>query len=698
MYVNNKRKSLASDKSKTGNFVYFCTSMKFRNMKKIFLIALGWLFVSGLQAQGNCSCRLDGNKLTMSTGAIERVFEWNGGNLRTVSVKNLKTGRVIPFVGNTPDMLLQAETVPAQDGKCDVKQVASDGIRPAHVEAVVTWHNKQLMIKQVFTLYDEAPAILCDLYLKRYVGEGTGLSEQPVVQDIHLNGKHWKMTAAEFVDATDDYNNLVRETSFIPYRKETYKGNVLMIQNAADQSGLFLLKEAPNTNAQVEYNGDFICETGHIQMLGLGFTRYDVNTEEWTRAYGVVLGIWEGEQVNGLIALRKYLKNERTLEARDEMILANTWGDRSQDTRMNEKFCLNEVEKFAKMGIQVYQIDDGWEQGRTPTRAQNQGNFKDIWKKPKYWEMDWEKFPNGFTPIVARAKELGMRIGMWFNPSVQNNLEDWEKDAHVLISTNKKYGIEVFKIDGLELPTYTAMQNLRNLFDRVIDSCGTNIVFNLDATAGRRAGHFMLSRYGNTFIENRYSDWGNYYPYQTLRNLWQLSKYVPAERIQMEFLNKWRNADRYDKNDPYAPQNYSFDYVFAIVMAAQPLAYFEMGNLPPEANSTGNLINKYRTIQHAFHEGVILPVGDEPTGTSWTGFQSIGKDCKEGYLIFYRENNNQSKALVRTYLPSGKKVDLEWVLGNDIVKHKTCTVAENGSINVELNKKNNFVMFRYQVK
>ena len=55
------------------------------------------------------------------------------------------------------------------------------------------------------------------------------------------------------------------------------------------------------------------------------------------------------------------------------------------------------------------------------------------------------------------------------------------------------------------------------------------LVFNLDATAGRRAGYHMLNRYGNIFLENRYTDWGNYYPYHTLRNLWMLSKYVPAE-------------------------------------------------------------------------------------------------------------------------------------------------------------------------
>ena len=52
---------------------------------------------------------------------------------------------------------------------------------------------------------------------------------------------------------------------------------------------------------------------------------------------------------------------------------------------------------------------------------------------------------------------------------------------------------------------------------------------------------------------NRYTDWGNYYPYRTLRNLWMLSRYVPAEKMQIEFLNKWRNADKYDAADLLPP-------------------------------------------------------------------------------------------------------------------------------------------------
>mgnify|MGYP000314395191 FL=1 len=92
-----------------------------------------------------------------------------------------------------------------------------------------------------------------------------------------------------------------------------------------------------------------------------------------------------------------------------------------------------------------------------------------------------------------------------------------------------------------------------------------------------------------------------------------LSRYVAPQSLQIEFLNKWRNKEKY-AGDKFAPSTYSFDYLFAITMAAQPLAWFEASNLPDEAFPTGGVIQKYKTVQHDFHTGYVFPVGDEPSG------------------------------------------------------------------------------------
>ena len=173
-----------------------------------------------------------------------------------------------------------------------------------------------------------------------------------------------------------------------------------------------------------------------------------------------------------------------------------------------------------------------------------------------------------------------------------------------------------------------------------------------------------------------------------------LSRYVPAEKIQVEFLNKWRNEKKYG-NDPFAPANYSFDYLFAITMAGQPLAWMEASNLPEEAFVTGKLIRKYKVIAPDFHSGVILPIGEEPSGRSWTGFQSV-KDDRSGYILVFRENNGKQSEFVKTWCDEGTNVHFEPVFGDG--DKFSCTVDRNGEVRFRLPKINSYAMYRYVIQ
>ena len=253
------------------------------------------------------------------------------------------------------------------------------------------------------------------------------------------------------------------------------------------------------------------------------------------------------------------------------MILMNTWGDRNEDRRIGEKFALIELEAGARLGITHFQLDAGWQKGNGDIPFGENSYFSDIWSNNDYWKPHPKRFPNGLNPVVRRGNELGIQICLWFNPCVDNSYKNWENDANVLIGMFKDHGICTFKIDGVGLPYKLAEENFKKFLGKVQKETNYNVVFNFDVTAGRRGGYHYLNEYGNLFLENRHTDWQNYYPYATLRNLWMLSKYVPPQNFQIEFLNKWRNASIYE-GDPFGPANYSFEYLFAITMAAQPLA------------------------------------------------------------------------------------------------------------------------------
>lgn len=656
--------------------------------------------------------RLCGDTLTMGNGLIERVFRWNGGNLVTIRVEEKQSGRVWINASQTPDF----EVVPVEgsvSGCYRVERVDATELHPAWLETTVEFSTGGLDVRRVYRIYDDTPAILCRTWL-RGGADALGRAEsvnpadrkniesaddmQPlrsggVLDRFAPGGNHWHVRVVEFRDVTDWNNNLVFETDIIPYRKLGYRGNLLFARSGIDEGGFFLLKEAPCSDVQLSYGGeDFTAEFGSFAVVGPGLKPEDLADGRWQQAYGCVLGVFPGGELEALTALRSYQKQRRRLlPGRDEMVMMNTWGDRSQDTKVNEAFCLREIRRAARLGITHFQIDDGWQAGKSPNSALAKGSFRNIWDNPDYWTPDSVKYPRGLQPVVELGRQLGVEVCLWFNPSVQNAYADWEKDARALIGLFRRYGIRTFKIDGLAIPDKRSETNLRRLFDRVTEETGGQVVFNLDATAGRRGGYHLFNEYGNIFLENRYTDWGNYYPYWTLRNVWMLSKYVPAEHLQIEFLNKWRNREKY-AGDPFAPANYDFEYLFATTIVGQPLAWMEATGLPDEALALGPKIGRYRQIQHALHRGVILPVGDEPSGRSWTGFQSIDGD--DGFLIIYREATPDAEASIRTWLPEGCRIRLTPMLGEG--RPGVAKVGRGGCVTVRLDRPNSYALYRYE--
>lgn len=683
-------------------------------MKVLRLLSLTLsLTYAATMAASDCYSILQGDTLKIGNSRIERVYLWNNGHLITCRVTDKLSGKVLVNTGSNPDFAVN-RAIPS-DASCKVEAIEADGIRPARLVTTVTYRLGDLDVQRSYRIYDNVPAIAVDTRLRgslngvsekevsaadrRNIEHAADMTVKPVtavLDRLQLKGNHWHGRAVEFRDITDWNNNLVDERDFISYRKTNHRGNILTVTDGDLGGGFIFLKEAPCSSVQLAYkNADFISDFAGFMVTGLGIDEKDITPDKWTSTYSSVLCTFDGGELQALMSLREYQKQCRILDpSRDEMVMMNTWGDRSQDAKVNEAFCLAELDKAARLGISLFQIDDGWQAGKSPNSAVANGSFKDIYANAGYWTPDPVKYPRGLKPIVDRGRELGIEIGLWFNPSVQNDFADWEKDAAIITGLYRKYGIRMFKIDGLTISSKLGEENLRRMFDRVLADSDNAVMFNLDATASRRGGYHMFNEYGNIFLENRYTDWGNYYPYHTLRNLWMLSKYVPAERLQIEFLNKWRNEGKYE-GDTFAPSRYSFPYIFAITMAGQPLAWMEASNLPEEAFDIKPLIDSYRKIQHPFHQGIILPIGDEPSGRSWTGFQSI-TSSDEGYLLIYREDTPDTEGCLETWLPEGRDISLLPVIGNG--KKMKIKSGRKGSLNITLDSPNDFVMYKYTVK
>lgn len=684
----------------------------------LFLLLTGITFKLHSQPAAQCNAYFSNDTLIIRNNVVGQYFKLTGGDLIRIGFGRVDPWRSFVFPDTRSGLTIGQMSQSGKELiKTELRRASESKVLDEHLEFEVISSHGELEVKRVFIIFPDCPAIKCDIYLKgKFTGSTSKNINQADLKNIEseaarlqtesslatsdilkLDGPHWQAKAVEFFDVTDRNNTLVQEYNRLAYRQESQlRGNLLLLTNSTTGERMFLLKEAPVSTVQLNYPGfDFTIKQGEAKVVGLGIAPSDLNDSTWTKAYGTVIGLSVINSELGILsALRQYqMKCRIHKPGRDDMIMMNTWGDRNQDKRVNETFALAELEAGSKLGITHFQLDDGWQTGRSSNSAFQGGSLDNIWRNPDYWKPDPVKFPNGLAPVVMKGKELGIEVCVWFNPSPDNGNINWEKDALALIELYKKYGIRTFKIDGVKLPDKLSEINFRKLLDMVVRETGGNAVFNLDVTAGRRGGYNYFNEYGNLFLENRYSDWKNYYPFWTLRNLWMLSKYIPAQNLQMEFLNIWRNRANYT-NDPFGPANYSFDYVFAITMMAQPLAWFEATALPAEAFKTGDLIKKYRAIQSDIHAGIILPVGEEPDGYSWTGFQSV--KGKNGYILIFRERSTEKTAAVKTWFKEGEKVSFTPVVG--LGKTFQSLAGKDGVIVFSLENPDSFVLFKYSIQ
>lgn len=96
-------------------------------------------------------------------------------------------------------------------------------------------------------------------------------------------------------------------------------------------------------------------------------------------------------------------------ESRKPYIFYNTWNFQERNKHwnkstflgeMNEERMLSEIEVAHRMGIDVFVIDTGW------------------YDKTGDWRVSAKRFPDGLTAVKAKLDACGMKLGLWFNPTV----------------------------------------------------------------------------------------------------------------------------------------------------------------------------------------------------------------------------------------------------------------------------------------
>ncbi len=662
------------------------------------LFVVGFCFcLSNLFAQPDVFQWKDEQTLIVNDGMSKQTYLWKDGALWLTEAKPLTSEATDKFTNPIPDHSTNGTPIKINH---HTQRFSATERTSAYWQLELHSVYSSYETKRILRVYDNSAGIEWRFLVKgnNNLFSVPTTSDKGLVEDVSLlSGNmpyyyafpllspHFTTKIISFQEATDHHSNIVNIREELPYRKpQYYKGSVLLAENNNTHNVHLLVKLSPLQDAQSEYVGfDFSTDFSAVKIFSSGIDS-QTETNEWQEAYAVFSVMYAQNEETALNAYKRYeLSIHHYLPKEDNTFTMNTWGDRNRDSRINEKFILNELEAAAQLGITHYQIDDGWQQGTSSNSANKTTNSRwDDWSKSD-WEVHLLRFPKGLGKVQRKAKSLGIELGLWFNPSKNDNYLSWERDRDIILDLHRKHNISWIKIDGLLIGNKQAENRVQRLLQEARQQ-SNGLQFNIDVTAGKRGGYFFLNHLGNIFLENRYTDWGNYYPHLTLRNVWTLSKYVPIQRFQIEWLNKWRNEDEYPKNDPLKPKNIPFDYQFAITMMGQPLAWMEATSLPKEAFSVTSLIDLWKKERNEMQSGIIHSVGEMPDGYSFTGFVSYTQN--RIYVLFFRENTPTETSVFT--LPFGTFSDKKFV---KLAGEGKLISTENTSVKVHFPSKFRFL-------
>ncbi|MBB6669120.1 alpha-galactosidase [Cohnella nanjingensis] len=105
--------------------------------------------------------------------------------------------------------------------------------------------------------------------------------------------------------------------------------------------------------------------------------------------------------------LHRYEREEILPSSGPRKVLYNSWEATEFAVNVRDQLAL--AERAARLGVELFVVDDGWFGERNSDRA----GLGD-------WRVNAEKFPNGLDELISAVKDKGMAFGLWVEPESVN--------------------------------------------------------------------------------------------------------------------------------------------------------------------------------------------------------------------------------------------------------------------------------------
>lgn len=434
-------------------------------------------------------------------------------------------------------------------------------------------------------------------------------------------------------------------------------------------SGLLMVKESHKAvNVKGLDTGSYHFSQNGLENSGWGRLPQEI-TDDWGECWAGWLVIYSGGASGRAYTLKQFdrIRFGHHIE-KDYLVKVNTWGTHHHSAA-TEAMALKDLPVAKEMGVEDFQIDDGWQ---TKT-------------EPK-WRPDPTLFPKGWKPVREKAKELGIQLSLW------QAVMDISPDA--LRANFDEGGFVGHKLDFANFSNRKKMDDIIGRVRAFIKYTDHVATANWDVTeAPPRFGYFWAREYGRLWLKNakpQAPPQTIYEPNRVLADAWWLSKYMNMRKIELPMSNPKQVKKEY--SDAYLHPE---EYLLTITFAGAPVFFESLYPYTSEQRvRVRSFLDLYKQYRKEMWECIELPIGAPPNNRSITGFQLVGADKRSGYLLIFRERlcSNESATLM-LHFAGNESIQLTDLIGGSVQK----VLLNNGLFPVSICQAPGFRWYRYQL-
>ena len=443
-----------------------------------------------------------GDMLNITTGKTTRVWKLTNSGLLTQFVINGETQLETTTSPHQSDWNLTG--ILPNDTKGELvaltaKKANDDGFTSDYLEVTAEFeYPKQgVGVKYMVWAYPNVTGLRTQLFVKKLANyqPSTDTSGLARAEYLPLKTDGLQTRLIGYYNHTQGRNN--REDEIL--REETANdktaaynwASVIDVQSAED--GLMIVQESHKCVNQPGVNSGAY----HVDGSGISASGMGIGVENLTDQYRPLWAYWlvtyKGGDSERQLALKQFDRTRYPIDPkRDIYIMANSWGSgAAKDESLyasREANILAEIQSQKDLGIDLQQVDDGW-----------QGTQYHTWdvvaKTTSKTYGEYEVYPEGWKNIKALAAEEGIRLGLW---------AAWGIPGEDLLKHYRSGGFTSYKLDFANLKDYETFHGFINKIRDFILATEHKVRVNWDVTENpARIGYYFGREYGNIYLENR---------------------------------------------------------------------------------------------------------------------------------------------------------------------------------------------------